>query len=61
MQIGEKELKLVDTSHSRKDQISLENYNTNLKFDIIYFDAFSPEKQPELWKENIFQKMNTFF
>ena len=42
----------------RKNHISLENYNTNLKFDIIYFDAFSPEKQPELWEKSIFQKMN---
>jgi tRNA U34 5-methylaminomethyl-2-thiouridine-forming methyltransferase MnmC len=23
-------------------------------FDIIYFDAFSPEKQPEMWSEEIF-------
>jgi len=43
-----------------KNHTALEEYNTNIKFDIIYFDAFSPEKQPELWKENIFQKMNTF-
>ena len=27
------------------------------KFDVIYFDAFSPEKQPELWTYNIFNKM----
>ena len=41
-----------------KNHTSLEGYNTDLKFDIIYFDAFSPEKQPELWGENIFRKMN---
>ena len=27
------------------------------KFDLIYFDAFGPEIQPELWEENIFEKM----
>jgi tRNA U34 5-methylaminomethyl-2-thiouridine-forming methyltransferase MnmC len=26
-------------------------------FDLIYFDAFSPEKQPELWKTEIFKKL----
>lgn len=31
-------------------------------FDLIYFDAFSPEKQPEMWEEhlfsNLFENMN---
>ena len=26
-------------------------------FDLIYFDAFGPEKQPNLWSESIFKKM----
>lgn len=26
-------------------------------FDIIYFDAFSPAKQPELWSEAIFERI----
>jgi len=29
------------------------------KFDLIYFDAFGARVQPELWTENIFQKMYT--
>lgn len=24
-------------------------------FDVVYFDAFAPEKQPELWKEEVFR------
>jgi tRNA U34 5-methylaminomethyl-2-thiouridine-forming methyltransferase MnmC len=40
-----------------KNHISLEKYNTNLSFDIVYFDAFSPNKQPEMWNENIFKKL----
>ena len=44
----------------KKHHISIEKYETNLKFDVIYFDAFSPEKQPELWEENIFKKMYGF-
>jgi len=27
------------------------------KYDLIYFDAFSPEIQPELWTEPIFEKI----
>ena len=26
-------------------------------FDVVFFDAFAPEKQPELWSENIFQSL----
>ncbi|RLD59661.1 MAG: SAM-dependent methyltransferase, partial [Bacteroidetes bacterium] len=26
-------------------------------FDLIYFDAFAPEKQPELWSVEIFDKL----
>jgi len=28
-------------------------------FDIIYFDAFGPDKQPEIWTPEIFQKIYT--
>lgn len=27
------------------------------EFDVVYFDAFSPEVQPEMWQESIFQKI----
>jgi len=27
------------------------------KFDVVYFDAFSPEKQPEMWGEALFEKI----
>ena len=40
-----------------KNEIALENYTSKTKFDIIYFDAFSPEKQPELWTAEVFQNM----
>ena len=36
----------------RFEDISFEN-----QFDVIYFDAFAPNAQPELWEENILQKM----
>lgn len=35
----------------------LEEFSSQQQFDIIYFDAFSPSEQPELWTETIFKKM----
>lgn len=32
-------------------------FNQALKFDIIYFDAFGPDKQPNMWNSNIFKKI----
>ncbi|MEG1555386.1 MAG: tRNA (5-methylaminomethyl-2-thiouridine)(34)-methyltransferase MnmD [Bacteroidales bacterium] len=37
----------------RLEEISLQT----LEYHLIYFDAFSPHTQPELWKEEIFEKM----
>ncbi|HZJ80060.1 MAG TPA: tRNA (5-methylaminomethyl-2-thiouridine)(34)-methyltransferase MnmD [Dysgonamonadaceae bacterium] len=33
------------------------NFNTNTRFDLIYFDAFAPEKQPDMWTQQIFDKL----
>lgn len=38
----------------RKLQCDFASYEPEDRFDLIYFDAFSPEKQPELWLENRF-------
>lgn len=27
------------------------------KFDLLYFDAFAPEKQPEMWEETLFARL----
>ena len=41
------------TKHLRR----LESFESDLKFDIIYFDAFAPTAQPELWETSILFKM----
>ena len=33
------------------------NYEFKYSYDIIYFDAFGPDKQPELWSSDIFTKI----
>ena len=40
-----------------KINIELEKFNLKTQYDLIYFDAFSPNKQPELWTYNIFKKL----
>ena len=56
----ETENKIHDFFKLTKNNISAEKYETNTRFDIIYYDAFSPEKQPELWDQSIFKKMHHF-
>lgn len=36
---------------------ALENFTPTQTFDVIYFDAFAPEKQPELWTKELFRKL----
>ncbi|MCB9251086.1 MAG: tRNA (5-methylaminomethyl-2-thiouridine)(34)-methyltransferase MnmD [Flavobacteriales bacterium] len=43
-----------------KLNIDIQYFNTNKNFDIIYFDAFGPDKQPEIWSRDILQKMAEF-
>ncbi len=32
-------------------------FNIPFSYDIVYFDAFAPDKQPEMWSKNVFQKI----
>lgn len=40
-----------------KLQKQIEEFNSSLGFDLIYYDAFSPSAQPELWTLEIFNKL----
>lgn len=37
----------------------IEGFCSDSRFDLIYFDAFSPKEQPELWTEDIFRNMHS--
>jgi tRNA U34 5-methylaminomethyl-2-thiouridine-forming methyltransferase MnmC len=41
----------------QKFKSQLENIDFKQKFNLIYFDAFAPEDQPELWTIEIFKKL----
>lgn len=53
---GEK-ISLSDKFTLYKDQANFLSYQTKGLFDLIYFDAFAPEIQAELWTEEIFLKI----
>ena len=40
-----------------KHQVSLLDFESKVKFNLVYFDAFEPETQPELWTEDVFAKL----
>lgn len=41
----------------RKEHITLEDFESTEKFDVIYYDAFDPRAQPELWTAEIFSQI----
>ena len=53
----EEEIFISENFTLYKTQKSLQNFISEKKFDIIYFDAFAPEKQAEMWTKTVFEKM----
>jgi len=41
----------------QKEKISLLNFSAAERFNLIYYDAFAPNAQPELWTKEIFEKL----
>jgi tRNA U34 5-methylaminomethyl-2-thiouridine-forming methyltransferase MnmC len=40
-----------------KVNMTLINFSTNQPINIIYYDAFAPNAQPDLWTETVFQQL----
>lgn len=40
-----------------KIKASIINYKFDRQYDLIYFDAFAPDVQPELWEESVFTRL----
>ncbi len=43
--------------HLRKKSIPVQAYRVASAFDVIYFDAFAPQAQPEMWTEAVLRAM----
>jgi tRNA U34 5-methylaminomethyl-2-thiouridine-forming methyltransferase MnmC len=41
----------------RKEHVLLQDYTSQQRFHVIFYDAFDPRAQPELWTDEIFTKI----
>ena len=48
---------IVPGFHFLKHHQAFDAINQEEAFDLVYFDAFAPETQPELWNENLLGRM----
>ena len=55
--IWNQRLEVCDKFYLTKTNDNILNASIGDSFDLVYFDAFSPEVQPELWSEEMFKKM----
>jgi tRNA U34 5-methylaminomethyl-2-thiouridine-forming methyltransferase MnmC len=39
---------------------SIHTYQPQTGFDLVYFDAFGPDKQPDMWTQSVFDKLYTW-
>jgi tRNA U34 5-methylaminomethyl-2-thiouridine-forming methyltransferase MnmC len=53
----ETKIKITANFRFKKSRSNLLNFETAGTFKLIYFDAFAPNAQPELWTKEIFEKM----
>lgn len=55
----EKDIEIRENFILRKIKADLTHYEFNEEslFDLVYFDAFAPNKQPDLWNTDIYRKI----
>src|SRR5438034_1677619 len=53
----EQEITITNNFILKKSNTELQNFKTSELRNLIYFDAFAPNAQPELWTKEIFDKM----
>jgi tRNA U34 5-methylaminomethyl-2-thiouridine-forming methyltransferase MnmC len=41
----------------QKENIKLQDFTSDTLFDVIFYDAFDPRAQPEMWSEEIFMQI----
>lgn len=55
-----KEEQIIDNFILCKHHVKLEDFFTDKKFDLIYYDAFSPRAQAQMWGKDILIKTASF-
>ena len=49
--------RITERFRIRKVETSLQDYEFDTTFDLVYFDAFAPDTQPELWTADVFRRI----
>lgn len=52
-----KEIKITPYFTLRKIEADLLSFQFTEQYDLIYYDAFAPDKQPEMWTQDIINKV----
>lgn len=55
----EEKIKVEESFTLRKHKTDIKAYSTSEEYDLIYFDAFAPSAQPDLWTVEVFEHMYT--
>lgn len=50
-------VEITPSFHLRKVQTDFTTVQFQEEYDVIYFDAFAPEKQPEMWSQELFDRL----
>jgi len=50
-------IQLSDSFILNKQEVGLQDFEHKIFYDLVYFDAFSPDIQPELWTEEVFRNL----
>ncbi len=50
-------IEIIPHFYLRKINSTLQDLVLDTAFDVIYYDAFAPSSQPELWTEDVFRKL----
>lgn len=53
----EKDAFISDHFTILKKQVKVQDFATEKKFDLVYYDAFGPPTQPEMWTKEIFERL----
>lgn len=51
------EISITESFLLMKVNQTLQHFSTYQKFDLIYYDAFGPPVQPEMWTQSVFEKL----
>lgn len=49
--------KLTEEFTLCKTEKSMHRYQPAVAFDLVYFDAFGPDKQPDMWEPEVFERL----